>query len=137
LRGWITDPAGEAGLRLVADLPEPEPEANEAVIAVKAFSLNRGELGLISRRPDGFRPGQDIAGVVVNAAADGSDPPEGARGVSAVDWHGWAERASTPVELMAPLPANVSFAQAAWAAPLLPCSSAHRILCDRGPAVSC
>jgi NADPH:quinone reductase-like Zn-dependent oxidoreductase len=113
MRGWITDPAGEAGLRLVADLPEPEPGANEAVIAVKAFSLNRGELGLISRRPDGFRPGQDIAGVVVKVAADGSGPPEGARVVSAVDWHGWAERAATPVELMAPLPANVSFAQAA------------------------
>lgn len=113
MRGWITDPAGEEGLRLAADLPEPEPAANEAVVEVKAYSLNRGELGLINRRPDGFRPGQDIAGVVVRAAADGSGPPEGARVVSAVDWHGWAERVSTPVELMAPLPGNVSFEQAA------------------------
>jgi NADPH:quinone reductase-like Zn-dependent oxidoreductase len=113
MRGWITDPAGEAGLRLADDLPEPEPAANEAVIEVKAYSLNRGELGLITRRPDGFRPGQDVAGIVVKAAADGSGPPEGARVVSAVDWHGWAERVATPVELMAPLPANVSFEQAA------------------------
>jgi NADPH:quinone reductase-like Zn-dependent oxidoreductase len=113
MRGWITDPGGDAGLRLASDLPEPEPAANEAVVEVRAYSLNRGELGLISRRPDGFRPGQDIAGIVVEAAADGSGPKTGTRVVSAVDWHGWAERVATPVELMAVLPDNVSFEQAA------------------------
>jgi NADPH2:quinone reductase len=113
MHGWITDPGGEAGLRLANDLPEPEPAADEAVVEVRAFSINRGELGLISRRPDGFRPGQDISGVVVAVAADGSGPPVGTRVVSAVDWHGWAERVKTPVELMTPLPENVSFEQAA------------------------
>jgi NADPH:quinone reductase-like Zn-dependent oxidoreductase len=113
MRGWITDPAGDAGLRLATDLPEPEPAPNEALVEVRAYSINRGELGLITRRPDGFRPGQDVAGVVVQAAADGSGPPAGTRIVSAVDWHGWAERVATPVELMAGLPANVSFEQAA------------------------
>ncbi len=113
MRGWITDPNGDAGMRLADDLPEPQPAANEAIVGVKAFSINRGELGLIARRPDGFRPGQDIAGVVVKAAADGSGPAAGARVVSAVDWHGWAERVATPTELMAPLPDNVTFAQAA------------------------
>jgi NADPH:quinone reductase-like Zn-dependent oxidoreductase len=98
---------------LVGDLPEPEPADNEAVVEVKAYSLNRGELGLITRRPDGFRPGQDVAGVVVRSAADGTGPPIGTRVVSAVDWHGWAEHVATPVELMAPLPDNVTFAQAA------------------------
>jgi NADPH:quinone reductase-like Zn-dependent oxidoreductase len=37
----------------------------------------------------------------------------GSRIVSAVDWHGWAERVTTPVELMAALPDTVSFEQAA------------------------
>jgi NADPH:quinone reductase len=113
MRGWITTPGGDAGLTLAEDLPEPEPPANEAVVEVKAYSLNRGELGLINRRPDGFRPGQDVAGVVVKPAADGTGPPVGTRVVSAVDWHGWAERVGTPVELMAPLPDNVTFEQAA------------------------
>ncbi|HEX5369324.1 MAG TPA: zinc-binding dehydrogenase [Dehalococcoidia bacterium] len=113
MRGWITDPNGDAGLRLATDLPEPQPADNEAVIDVKAYSINRGELGLIARRPDGFRPGQDVAGVVASQAADGSGPAVGTRVVSAVDWHGWAERVATPVELMAPLPESVSFEQAA------------------------
>jgi NADPH:quinone reductase-like Zn-dependent oxidoreductase len=113
MRGWITDPSGDAGLRLAADLPEPEPALDEAVIEVKAYSLNRGELGLITRRPIDFRPGQDIAGVVVRAAADGSGPAVGERVVSAVDWHGWAERVAAPVALMTSLPDDVSFVQAA------------------------
>ena len=113
MRGGITTPGGDAGLRLADDLPEPGPAPDEAVVEVKAYSINRGELGLISRRPDGFRPGQDIAGVVVRAAADGSGPAVGTRVVSAVDWHGWAERVAAPVELMSPLPEGVSFAQAA------------------------
>lgn len=113
MRGWITDPSGEAGLRLAGDLPEPEPAQDEAVIEVKAYSLNRGELGLIARRPDGFRPGQDIAGVVVRASADGSSPAMGTRVVSAVDWNGWAERVAVPVALMAPLPDSVGFEDAA------------------------
>ena len=113
MRGWITEPGGDAGLRLVDDLPEPEPADDEALVEVRAFSINRGELGLIARRPEGFRPGQDISGVVVKAATDGSGPSAGTRVVSAVDWHGWAERVATPVELMAPLPENVSFEQAA------------------------
>ena len=113
MRGWITEPGGDAGLRLADDLPEPQPADDEAVVEVRAFSINRGELGLIARRPEGFRPGQDISGVVVKAAADGSGPSAGTRVVSAVDWHGWAERVETPVELMAPLPENVTFEQAA------------------------
>jgi NADPH:quinone reductase-like Zn-dependent oxidoreductase len=113
MRGWITEPGGDAGLRLADDLPEPQPADDEAVVEVRAFSINRGELGLIARRPEGFRPGQDISGVVVKAAVDGSGPSAGTRVVSAVDWHGWAERVATPVELMAPLPENVSFEQAA------------------------
>lgn len=113
MRGWITEPGADAGLRLATDLPEPEPAPNEALVQVRAYSLNRGELGLIARRPDGFRPGQDVAGVVVQPAADGSGPAAGTRIVSAVDWHGWAERVATPTELMAALPDSVSFEQAA------------------------
>jgi len=110
MRGWITDPSGDAGLRLPDDLPEPQPGADEVVIEVRAYSVNRGELGLITLRPDGFRPGQDIAGVVLSTAEGG--PPEGARVVAIVDWHGWAERVAAPVNQVGLLPDNVSFAAA-------------------------
>jgi NADPH2:quinone reductase len=113
MRGWITDPNGNAGLRLADDLPEPPPADNEAVVEVRAYSLNRGELSLIAMRPDGFRPGQDVAGIVVRPAADGSGPTVGTRVVAVIDWNGWAERVATPSDLIATLPENVSFEQAA------------------------
>jgi NADPH:quinone reductase-like Zn-dependent oxidoreductase len=112
MRGWITDPNAEAGIRLADDLPEPQPSANEAVIEVRAYSINRGELGLVTRRPDGFRPGQDVAGVVVQAAASGG-PAVGTRVGGIVDWHGWAERVAVPQNYLTPLPETVNFEQAA------------------------
>src|SRR6266567_2586960 len=91
------------------EVAEPEPAPDEAIVEVHAFSLNRGELALLAGRPEGWRPGQDIAGVVVKAAADGSGPKEGTRVVALVDGAGWAQRAAAPTARMATLPDNVSF----------------------------
>ena len=95
------------------DVAEPVPAAAEAIVEVHAFSLNRGELALLALRPEGWRPGQNIAGVVVQAAADGSGPKEGTRVVALVDGAGWAQRVAAPTARMAALPDNVSFASAA------------------------
>jgi NADPH:quinone reductase-like Zn-dependent oxidoreductase len=97
----------------ISEVPEPEPRDNEAVVAVHAFSLNRGELRLIETRGAGWRPGQDIAGVVVKEAADGTGPKAGTRVVGLCDWHGWAERAAVPSHRVAALADNVSFGAAA------------------------
>jgi len=97
----------------IREVAEPELRPDEALVAVHAFSLNRGELRLFQVRPDGWRPGQDIAGVVLRAAADGSGPAAGARIVALTDWEGWAERAAVPTRRMAPIADNVSFAAAA------------------------
>jgi NADPH:quinone reductase len=103
----------KAGAPEIRDFPEPEPARNEALVAVKAFSLNRGELRLFHARPEGWRPGQDIAGVVLRQAADGSGPAAGARIVALADQAGWAERAAVPSHRIAPLPDNVRFEEAA------------------------
>src|SRR5438874_13677483 len=95
------------------EVAEPQPAAGEAIVEVRAFSLNRGELALLASRPAGWRPGQDIAGIVVRAAADGSGPQEGTRVVAMVDGAGWAQRVAAPTARMAALPDNVSFASAA------------------------
>ena len=108
----VNTPGGAAPVA-VGEVPEPEPRANEALVAVHAFSLNRGEMRLFQVRHAGWRPGQDIAGVVVRPAADGSGPPAGARVVCLTDWEGWAERAAVPGHRIATLPDNVSYAQAA------------------------
>ncbi len=108
----VNTPGGPAPVE-IRDVPEPELRPNEALVAVHAFSLNRGEMRLFQVRPAGWRPGQDIAGVVLAQAADGSGPAAGTRVVALCDWEGWAEHAAVPGHRMAPLADNVSFAAAA------------------------
>jgi NADPH:quinone reductase-like Zn-dependent oxidoreductase len=108
----VNTPGGPAPVEL-RDVPEPQPAPNEALVEVRAFSLNRGELRLFQIRPEGWRPGQDIGGVVLKQAADGSGPAAGTRVVALTDNAGWAERAAVPSHRMAVLPDNVRFEDAA------------------------
>ncbi|OLE22823.1 MAG: oxidoreductase [Catenulispora sp. 13_1_20CM_3_70_7] len=91
----------------------PVAAANQVLVDVRAFSVNRGELGLLDARPAGWRPGQDIAGTVAAAAADASGPAVGARVVGRVEGGGWAEQVAVDVGEVAVLPDEVSFADAA------------------------
>src|SRR5881227_1274645 len=97
----IVNTPGNPEPAAIREVAEPELRPNEALVAVHAFSLNRGELRLFQVRPEGWRPGQDIAGVVVRAAADGSGPAAGSRVVCYLDWEGWAERVAVPVRRLA------------------------------------
>jgi NADPH:quinone reductase-like Zn-dependent oxidoreductase len=108
----VNTPSGPAPVE-IREVPEPIPAANEAVVEVHAFSLNRGELRLMQTRPEGWRPGQDIAGIVLKQAADGSGPGAGTRVVALTDNAGWAQRAAVPAHRMAALPDNVRFEEAA------------------------
>jgi NADPH:quinone reductase-like Zn-dependent oxidoreductase len=62
---------------------------------------------------DGDVTGWDVAGVVRQAAADGSGPKEGARVVGLVGRGAWAQLAAVPTGWLAELPENVSFEDAA------------------------
>src|SRR6516225_7613965 len=108
----VNTPKGSAPVER-RDVPEPRPAANEALVEVRAFSLNRGELRLFQIRSEGWRPGQDISGVVLQPAADGSGPTTGARVVALTDNAGWAERAAVPAHRIAVLPDSVRFEDAA------------------------
>lgn len=113
MRGYITDPSAPDGLRLADDHPEPEPDEDQLVLDVRAFSVNRGELFLLTQRREGWRPGQDVAGIVSRAAVDGSGPPQGARVVGIVDGAGWSERVAVAALHAAPIDDVVTFEQAA------------------------
>jgi NADPH:quinone reductase len=108
----VNTPGGNAPVEL-REVAEPLPAPNEALVEVRAFSLNRGELRLFQIRPEGWRPGQDISGVVLRQAADGSGPAAGTRVVALTDNAGWAERAAAPAHRMAALSENVRFEDAA------------------------
>ena len=112
MKALVTTP-GAAGRIVMQDVPEPEPHPDEAVIGVQASSLNRGELRLIAARNEGWRPGQDVAGVVCRAAADGSGPAAGTRVVALADAAGWAQQVAVPTDRIGTLPAGVSVTRAA------------------------
>ena len=108
----VNTPTKQTAVEL-RDIAEPEAAADEVIVAVQTFSLNRGELYLLKSRPEGWRPGQDIAGIVVQTAEDGSGPGEGTRIVGLVDSAGWAQRVAVSTKRLAVLPDTVSFAAAA------------------------
>jgi NADPH:quinone reductase-like Zn-dependent oxidoreductase len=105
-------PDGHGSVRL-ATAPEPEPAPDEALVAVAAYSINRGETFLLESPRPGWRPGKDVAGVVIAAAADGSGPSPGTRVVGHVAGRGWAERVPVPTSALAALPDSISTTAAA------------------------
>src|SRR5262249_6896577 len=92
-RAVVVDPAAPGRL-VIQEVAAPSPAPSEAVVRVHSISLNRGEVNGAMRAEAGRRPGWDFAGIVAQAAADGSGPKEGRRVVGMVGMvkHGaWAE----------------------------------------------
>jgi NADPH:quinone reductase-like Zn-dependent oxidoreductase len=98
----------------LAEVDESTPLPFEAVVETRAFSLNRGEVRHLESATPGAVHGWDLAGIVAQAAADGSGPPEGTRVVGLKHPPGaWAERVAVPAAQLAPLPDAVTFEVAA------------------------
>src|SRR5947209_8761004 len=103
MRALVATGSSSAPLEL-RSVAEPVAEPSQTIVDVRTISINRGELRLLAARPEGWRPGQDIAGVVAQTAADGSGPPVGTRVVALVDQAGWAERVAVPSSRIGVLP---------------------------------
>lgn len=106
----------------LAETDESPVRPDQALVAVHAFSLNRGEVKRLQALEPGRVTGWDLAGTVLEPAADGSGPSAGARVVGLVDPYApgagagtgaWAERAAVGTENLAELPDGLSFEAAA------------------------
>jgi NADPH:quinone reductase-like Zn-dependent oxidoreductase len=112
-RAIVVDPAHRDKLTLQpVDLPPAV--SGDVTVRVTAISLNRGEVNrALSQSAAGARPGWDFAGIIDEAAADGSGPPAGTRVVGMLSTGAWAERLRAPSHAVAALPDKVTDAQAA------------------------
>ena len=111
-RAVVVDPAAPGRL-VIQSVPVPVPDRGEAIVRVRAISLNRGEVRRSTMADAGWRPGWDLAGHVEKAAADGSGPKVGVRVVGLLPEGAWAERVVVPTHALAELTDKVTFSQAA------------------------
>ena len=85
------------------EVPEPVPSADEILVRVHAFSLNRGEVVDLAGGAEGEAVGWDLAGVTA----------AGERVVGVVRRGAWAELVAVPAAQLAEIPDGVSYADAA------------------------
>lgn len=123
----IREPGGPDVLETV-EAPAPEPAPDEVLAEVRATALNRADLLQREGRhpaPAGAPPdvpGLEFAGVVAAAgesagavarAAGGAPPAPGDRVMGLLGGGGYAERVTTPADLVLPIPEGLTFAEAA------------------------
>ena len=113
MQALVHDPDAPSALRR-AELPDPVPADGEALLAVSAAAFNFLDLAYADTvHGVGAVPGEDAAGIVVAAAADGSGPPVGTRVASFAMGGALATVRAVPTRDLGVVPDEVELAAAA------------------------
>jgi len=112
IRAIVTDPHA-ADFFTIKEVEAPVAQAWEAIVQVQAVSLNRGEVKDALESGKIARPGWDFSGTVIAQASNGAGPRSGARVVGLLPMGAWSEQVAAPVSMLAEIPDEVSFAEAA------------------------
>ena len=108
MRALVAAPGNDVHVE-VRDVDDPTPGPHDALVEVRAVSLNRGEVRSLASADDGWHPGWDVAGEVIARAADDSGPAVGERVVGLVPGRGWAEQVAVNTSVLVPIPDALSF----------------------------
>lgn len=103
MKAWVPDPDSPARIRL-EEVAKPRIAADEVLVRVAAYSINRGETFLLEAPPPDWRPGKDVSGRVVAVGRDVRDLEPGQRVVAHPDQAGWAEWVAVKAERAVTLP---------------------------------
>jgi len=117
------------------DVPSPEPGSGEAVVSVKAASVNFPDVLIIENKyqvkpPLPFSPGSELAGVVKAVGAGVTACKPGDRVMAITGYGAFAEEVKCDAQRLLAIPAGMDFATAA-AFGLTYATSEHALL-DRG-----
>ncbi|MGB8060599.1 MAG: quinone oxidoreductase [Candidatus Sulfotelmatobacter sp.] len=129
----VKQPGGPEAM-ILADLPVPEPKANEAVVKLTASGVNFIDVYYREGRykaPLPFVPGQEGAGVVTAVGSEVISVNPGDRVAWSGQLGGYAEYAAVPADRLVSIPAGVSDQQAAAA--MLQGMTAHYLSHDTYP----
>lgn len=112
MRALVTTPGTKFGVAL-AEAPDPVASPDQVIVEVRNVSLNFGDVRGAGTAKPGEVPGWDAAGVVVEAAANGSGPAVGTRVLTFGYGGAWAERRAVPLDEVGVVPDGVDLAVAA------------------------
>ncbi|MHA6531443.1 zinc-binding dehydrogenase [Paenibacillus sp. BAC0078] len=112
IRAIVVDPLTPSHLAF-KEVDAPQAQPWEALVQVKAVSLNRGEVIDAKDQEVSSRPGWDFAGIVIEPAKSGAGPQKGARVAGLLPMGAWSEQIAAPVSMLSEIPDKLTFTEAA------------------------